>query len=784
MNLLKSVPLKYKLPAFIVGLSLIVGASLETVSTLHFRSSSREAEAVLFETISHSRQEQVLAWYDERAAMIRSLSTTPSFVEYIAALARGVAELPGGAEALRQTYVGKGASTSAASGSAGAAADAVSYGFTHAVVDGWLNKVLELNDYYDIFLVDSKGLVLYSVAKEDDYMTNLLTGPYAETELGEVVTKALNGSAEEVFLSDLAPYAASQGAEAMFMASQISGPDGKLIGVIAMQLNSDALEAIVNAPEGLGETGQVFILGADARTRTASRVAGEFATFEQMPQSEQVTSALAGEPGYFDDTIGRKGAPALAAAEPLSALGNGWSLVVEMDQAEVTAAADADMRTVFLIFAALSLGALGLGIMFARAVTLPIGRAKASLDAIAAGNLDITIADADRADEIGGMAIAMNGLLDTLNLAKVAETRRQDLQAELGKVVQTLNDALQDLADGDLTKPITAAFSGEYDGLRQNYNATLEKLASTISQVVEASQSIRGRSQEIASASEDLSRRTENQAAALEQTAAALDELTSSIKSAAEGSREVEDIVRRARQEAEDSGVVVQGAVAAMSEIEKSSEQISQIIGAIDDIAFQTNLLALNAGVEAARAGDAGKGFAVVASEVRALAQRSSAAAKEIKSLIVTSAQHVRSGVEQVGKAGEALHSIVGSVANISTLVSDIAAGAAEQSTGLAEINIGVTQLDQVTQQNAAMAEQSTAASHSLNQDASGLADLVALFSLAQSDDGRDRVVALSQFAPRPVSHADTRPAEPVAIVEVPTSKVVDGLGRSVWQNF
>ena len=752
MNLLKSIPLKYKLPAVIVGLCLILGTTLEAVSALHFRAFARQSEEILFDTISHSRQEQVLAWYDERASMVRSLATAPSFVDHIEALDRGVAAMPGGTAALRQTYVGIGASTAGASRSADAAVEADSYGAIHAVVDGWLNKVLELNDYYDVFLVDAKGLVLYSVAKEDDYMTNLLTGPYAGTGLGDVVSRALGGTADEVFLSDLAPYAASQGAEAMFMASQVSGPDGNVIGAIAVQLNSDALELIVNAPEGLGETGQVFILGADARTRTASRIPGEFATFEPIAPSEQVTSALAGKSGYFTDTVGRKGGPAIAAAAPLTALGNGWSLVVEMDEAEITAESDADLRTAFLTFAVLALVATGLGIMFSRAITLPLGRAKASLDAITAGNLDITIADADRADEIGGMAIAMNGLLDTLNLAKVAETRRQEMQAELGKVVQTLNEALQDLAGGDLTKPITAAFSGEYDGLRQNYNATLEKLASTISQVVDASQSIRGRSQEIASASEDLSRRTENQAAALEETAAALDELTSSIKSAAEGSREVEDIVRRARQEAEDSGVVVQGAVAAMSEIEKSSEQISQIIGAIDDIAFQTNLLALNAGVEAARAGDAGKGFAVVASEVRALAQRSSAAAKEIKSLIVTSAQHVRSGVEQVGKAGEALHSIVGSVANISTLVSDIAAGAAEQSTGLAEINIGVTQLDQVTQQNAAMAEQSTAASHSLNQDALGLADLVSLFSLAQSEHEGDRVVALSQFAPRPAS--------------------------------
>ena len=666
-----------------------------------------------------------------------------------------------------------------------------SYGITHTEVDHWLRQVLDLNSFYDVFLVNPKGLVLYTVAKEDDYMTNLLTGPYTATGLGGVVAKALNGTAGEVFLSDIAPYEASAGAKAIFMASPVSGPDGKVIGAIALQLNPNALEAIVNAPEGLGREGEVYILGQDGKTRTQSRHPGLFKALDEVAPSSQVTAALAGQTGYFMDTVALGGAPAIAATEPLSALGNGWSLVVEFDQAEITQAADQSQRMILALFAVLSAVAVGLGFLFSRAVTRPIDRARATLDAIAGGDLDITIPDADRTDEIGAMAISMNGLLDTLNLAKAAEGQREELQADLTSVVLTLNNALQDLAAGNLTHPITAAFTDDYDALRQNYNATLEKLASTISQVVEAAQSIRSRSNEIASASEDLSRRTENQAAALEETAAALDELTASVRSAAEGSREVEDIVRRARQEAEDSGVVVQGAVAAMSEIEKSSEQISQIIGAIDDIAFQTNLLALNAGVEAARAGDAGKGFAVVASEVRALAQRSSAAAKEIKTLIVTSAQHVRSGVERVGQAGEALTSIVGSVANISTLVTNIAAGAAEQATGLAEINIGVTQLDQVTQQNAAMAEQSTAASHSLNQDATALSDLVAVFSLTNSDQRVENVAALSHYAPRPVVQADSRTAledsqtrEPVAILDVPTSRVVDGQGRSVWQNF
>ena len=362
-----------------------------------------------------------------------------------------------------------------------------------------------------------------------------------------------------------------------------------------------------------------------------------------------------------------------------------------------------------------------------------------------------------------------------------ATNAAQDAEREtLQTVITALSDGLQDLSAGNLSRPLTQSFGPDYDELRLDFNATLDKLAYTIVQVVDASQGIRARSTAISTSSEDLSRRTENQAAALEETAAALDELTASVKSAANGAREVEGIVRKARAEAEVSKAVVDGAVAAMSEIEKSSQQISQIIGSIDDIAFQTNLLALNAGVEAARAGDAGKGFAVVASEVRALAQRSSSAAKEIKALISTSAEHVKRGVDQVGKAGEALTKIVGSVTGISTLVTGISSGAAEQSTGLAEINIGVTQLDQVTQQNAAMVEESTAASHALQQDAAALASMVATFILPAQ---------MAVAATEPAAAASFDRYTPIAAPAMapqprPMAMAVGSAAKGEWQDF
>ena len=205
----------------------------------------------------------------------------------------------------------------------------------------------------------------------------------------------------------------------------------------------------------------------------------------------------------------------------------------------------------------------------------------------------------------------------------------------------------------------------------------------------------------MSTASDDLSKRTENQAAALEETAAALDEVTATVQQTAKAAGDARATVTSARADAEAGGLIVSDTVSAMGSIKESSEKISQIIGVIDEIAFQTNLLALNAGVEAARAGEAGRGFAVVASEVRALAQRSSDAAKDIKDLISTSSQHVQRGVTLVDETGKALDKIVSQVANVDTLVSDIASSANEQATGLAEINSAINEMDRVTQRNA-----------------------------------------------------------------------------------
>ena len=360
------------------------------------------------------------------------------------------------------------------------------------------------------------------------------------------------------------------------------------------------------------------------------------------------------------------------------------------------------------------------------------------------------------------MDLAISVYLDSLEARRVAaETARQTAEAEQARMRETaeaerhqaeseqtvvfeaLASGLKRVAGGDLTVRIDVAVEPRFQSIKDDFNAAIAALGETMNSVRGSAGGVLNGSEEIASASDDLARRSEQQAASLEQTSAALEQITETVRRTADGSQKAAQAVASAREDAARSGEVVQRAIGAMGAIETSSSEISQIIGVIEEIAFQTNLLALNAGVEAARAGDAGRGFAVVASEVRALAQRSADAAKEIKGLITTSGKQVGQGVALVGETGESLTRIVEQVAVVDRLVKEISTSAQEQASSLGEVNIAVGQMDQMLQQNAAMVEQTTAASHSLKGEAGRMNALVQRFTLgAASRETGGRAVA------------------------------------------
>ncbi|WP_312808509.1 methyl-accepting chemotaxis protein [Agrobacterium cavarae] len=428
---------------------------------------------------------------------------------------------------------------------------------------------------------------------------------------------------------------------------------------------------------------------------------------------------------------------------------------------------------------AFAIGIIASLIVAARGITTPIANLRQRMISLADGETQAPVEGQERHDEVGQMAKAVSvfrdNALDKMRMEKEAaanlsltEKERADREAQKAKdvadiqfAVDQLATALNKLAAGDVANRIDTPFVSHLDALRTNFNSSVGNLNDALRAVGQNARGIDAGANEIRAAADDLSKRTEQQAASVEETAAALEEITTTVKDSSRRAEEVGKLVDKARHGAERSGDVVRKAVTAMQEIERSSGEITNIISVIDEIAFQTNLLALNAGVEAARAGEAGKGFAVVAQEVRELAQRSAKAAKEIKELITNSGTHVRSGVELVDETGRALEVIVGEVQEINRHVNAIVESSREQSTGLQEINTAVNSMDQGTQQNAAMVEQTTAASHSLAKEAASLNQLLSRFNLGETAAWNRSTAAPVAGTPKAATSASKPAASP-----------------------
>jgi methyl-accepting chemotaxis protein len=543
--------------------------------------------------------------------------------------------------------------------------------------------------------------------------------------------------------------------------------EGRMIGVAGIDLALDSMAAHLGAIRPFGD-GQVMLVSG-----AGLWVSHPDAALRMKPYADPGADALKTAIAKVEDAVlprlAQPGGPVerLISPAPLAGLNATWAVVMDVPTRHITGPA----RTLAIGLAlgglailALVLGALWIAV--GRLVKAPLSDITTAVGELSAGRYEAAVRGADKADEVGAIARALEGFRHGLSenralragqeaASLAAETERRRAEAERNAaaqeqavVVAALAQGLERLAKGDLTARVEAEVAPDYQALKHDFNVAMSQLQNTMGVVIGATSSMRSGAGEISTAADDLSRRTEQQAASLEETAAALDQITATVRRTAQGADHARQVVETARAGASQGGEVVRRAVCAMGEIEGSSRQIGNIIGVIDEIAFQTNLLALNAGVEAARAGDAGKGFAVVASEVRALAQRSAEAAKEIKALIGASTDQVTQGVGLVAETGQALELIVAQVAEINGVVAEIAASAQEQASSLHQVNAAVHKMDEVTQQNAAMVEESTAASHSLETEAQELSRLMAQFKTHEGEaEGRLSVRAAPKVA-------------------------------------
>ena len=583
---------------------------------------------------------------------------------------------------------------------------------------------------------------------------------------------------------DYSNYAPSANAPAGFISTPIFDEQSNLVGVYAIQFPIDVVQGFIDRARDDSAVDHLFLVGTDGRLRTEVHFPSGLAPVYSSYSTAFVDDAITSPNGMISfDALDQAGEPVVAAASSLQVLDTKWFVISETSRTKLLAPLF-HMRNMMIVNGGVSLLVLSiLGWLFSRSITKPATQLEQNLRNLVAEDFEFEISGLKRGDEFGKSAAALSDLRTSLVAARELDVSMRRKSLEQQEVVEKLTAALLELSDGNLAYKLKEPFAQEFEPLRENFNSSLDTLNELIVQVIESCKSISMQSGEISKSADNLSNRTENQAATLEETAAALDQLTAGVKQAAKSASEVEGIVDEARGSAQTGKAIVDDAVSAMEEIEESSNQISEIIAVIDDIAFQTNLLALNAGVEAGRAGDAGKGFAVVASEVGSLAQRSSDAAKAIKKLISNSARQVSKGVKNVSDAGEAITTIVERVSHISELMRETASSASEQSHSLDEINIGVNQLDQVTQENAAMVELSTEASHEMRSKSESLTETVSQFK-TQSQSG------LRVPAARPelnIVKNNSRAPEAPSVQKEGKAALVQldsGANDDVWMNF
>ena len=718
----------------------VIAISATSVASLTLSASQSTAAAVTkLETLADGRRNELSQYLQSIVKETRDLAGQKVVAKALDDFSGALAGIEGDRTGeLQRRYGGKADLKSA---------EVDKFDQLHGRYHGFFQRNAETVGFEDLLLVNLSGDVVYSLKKHRDFGSNVMSDTaLKDTGLARVFAEAAPGTDTSVVsFGDFETYAPAGRATA-FLAAPVSSVAGK-IGVLVVALPTERIAAKLNNPVGLGETGEAMLLNAEGTLLTRPSH-GMDADVLAMRIAPDLLTAADGTPIAKATLPDHRGREAKLAAARFDFLGRTFTIAAVMASSEVFAGLNRLINWTLLISLGVLLVTATVGFLFASRLSRPITALVSDMNRLASGNTTIVCHGKDRRDEIGDMArsvvVFRDAAIEKERLQRETATLREDAEneraardaakaaedAETEAAVQHLAEALQYLASGDLTRRIDTPFIAALDRIRTDYNVSVERLAEAMTTVRVNTHRIRDDSSEMQEALVQLSTRTERQAASLGEAATALAEMTQAVQSAAERTTTAERLASDTKKSSAASEQVVDNVVGAIGQIERSSREIGNIIGVIDDIAFQTNLLALNAGVEAARAGEAGKGFAVVAQEVRELAQRTASAAREVKALITKSADEVARGAGLVRETGSVLREIAGKVHAIDAEIKEIARAARDQSAGIHEINTTIRQLDTVTQQNAAMVEESSAVTHRLSDESATLARLVGQFEI------------------------------------------------------
>jgi len=790
MSWLSKLQISHKLPALVIGCVVVAGLALGISGAMVASSTIKHAEIQKLEAAADAYAHEMEVYFHAIATDIELNAHNPFTIESLKRIDEAWGNIDGDKlKTLQKTYITENKNPLGSKHLLDDGGTKTEYDAVHAEIHPIFREHMERWGFYDVFLFNTNGDLVYSVYKELDYATNFKTngGEWAATDLGNAFRAGIAlDKGEEEFL-DFKPYAPSAGAPASFISTAIF--DGKKrIGVLVYQMPIDSINNLMESPDSLGNTGEVILVGEDHLLRSDSRFTEESDILATEFKDGAVDAAISGNHTHADISHYRS-TDMLMAASPFEFHGVHWAVVAVQGTSEALAGV-ANLQLTLAIVGLILLVVIGLiGWAFSRTITSPMKKITDTMRSLVENELDVEVPGLERQDELGSIArgvevfrenavkVAELGIEEAARQKALAEraSMMDELQASFGAVVSaaaagdfsqrvredvsdeqmlTLSrsvnslittvdrgikdtgEVLASLANTDLTKRMEGNYEGAFLQLKNDTNRVGDRLTDVVGQLRTTSTALKNATSEILAGANDLSERTTRQAATIEETSAAMEQLAQTVLENAKEADSASEIADKVRNTAEEGGDVMRQANEAMGRITDSSNKISNIIGMIDDIAFQTNLLALNASVEAARAGEAGKGFAVVAIEVRRLAQSAATASSDVKALVEQSVTEVNGGTKLVSKASDNLETMLDAARANNELMVSIADKSKSQASSIEEINTAVRDMDETTQHNAALVEETNAA---IEQAESQAAELDRIVDVFVTQDGGQR---------------------------------------------